>query len=76
MERTPSISNVFSKVQINRERDVCPSTPQKKLKRLCYFNKDWLQEEKYANWLKQTPGDPHSATCTLCVSHISVKFEG
>lgn len=49
---------------------------KKKIKRSTHFNNDWMQNKNYAAWLKPTPGDPLSATCTVCSATIVIKHEG
>ena len=46
---------------------------KKKMKRNTCFNNDWRKNENYSKWLIPTPGDPLSATCSLCSVKILVK---
>uniref|UniRef100_A0A8C1LCU6 Uncharacterized protein n=1 Tax=Cyprinus carpio TaxID=7962 RepID=A0A8C1LCU6_CYPCA len=45
---------------------------KKKMKRSTYFNNDWMKNDNYSTWLKQTPGDPLYATCSVCSVKILV----
>lgn len=48
---------------------------KKKMKRSTYFNNNWLKNDNYSTWLKQTPGDPLYATCSVCSVKILVKMK-
>lgn len=49
---------------------------KKKMKHSTYFNNDWMKNDNYSTWLKQTPGDPLYNTCSICSVKILVKHEG
>lgn len=46
------------------------------MKRNTCFNNDWMKNKNYSTWLKPTPGDPLSATFSLCSVESLIKHEG
>lgn len=53
----------------------CPSTPPKKRKRLCVFNKAWLEVKEYAAWLKEGK-HINEARCTMCNNYFAIGSMG
>jgi hypothetical protein len=51
-------------------------TPKKKAKRICYFNKNWLNDPKFKNWLSSVNDDNTSAMCELCNCKFTIKYQG
>ncbi len=46
----------------------------KKVKRLCNFNDNWLTNEKYKEFLEKI--DENTANCKLCNVSFTVKYDG
>jgi len=51
-------------------------TPRKKPKRICYFNQNWLNDQKFKNWLSNVSDDNTSAMCKLCNCKFTIKYQG
>jgi hypothetical protein len=62
---------------MDTEKDKTDSeTPKKKAKRNCYFNKNWLNDDKFKNWLSSVSYDNTSAMCKLCNCKFTIKYQG
>jgi hypothetical protein len=65
---------------MDTEKDKTDSeTPKKKVKRIRYFNKNWLNDSKIAkfkNWLLSVSYDNTCAMCKVCNCKFTIKCEG
>jgi hypothetical protein len=45
-------------------------------KRRCTFNKKWMEDPKYAAFLRECKTNPHLAHCCICKSNFSIANGG
>ena len=63
---------------MSTDKDItdCELTPKKKPKCICYFNQNWLNDNKFKSWFKSVSNDNTFAKCKLCDCKFTIKYQG
>ena len=42
----------------------------------CIFNKNWLRDEEYSEWLQEVPNDKYAFRCRACAKNLELGCMG